>query len=79
MRRRVLLTLGLAAWFGAAANAQDEPDLSFLEYLGTWQEDDEEWLAVEDWEPPADAASDETEPGPDARPAPDRQVEDEDE
>ena len=77
MRRRLLLAVGISAWLGAAANAQEEPDLSFLEYLGTWQEDDEEWLAVEDWEPPADAASDETEP--DARPAPDTQVEDEDE
>jgi hypothetical protein len=43
-----------------AAQAQDEEDLSmdFLEYLGSWQETDEEWLIVSEWEadraPPAD-------------------------
>jgi hypothetical protein len=32
----------------AAAIAQDEqtPDLAFLEYLGSWDESDEEWLVV---------------------------------
>jgi hypothetical protein len=32
----------------AAAVAQDEqtPDLAFLEYLGSWDESDEEWLVV---------------------------------
>ena len=25
------------------------PDLEFLEYLGAWAEDDEEWLAIEEW------------------------------
>jgi len=34
-----------------AARAQEEgPDLDFLEYLGSWQENDEEWLAVAEWE-----------------------------
>jgi hypothetical protein len=26
------------------------PDLDFLEYLGAWAEDDDEWLAIETWE-----------------------------
>lgn len=26
------------------------PDLDFLEYLGTWAEEDDEWLAIEEWE-----------------------------
>jgi len=26
------------------------PELDFLEYLGIWQENDEEWLAVSEWE-----------------------------
>jgi hypothetical protein len=26
------------------------PDLDFLAYLGSWQESDEEWLAVAEWE-----------------------------
>jgi hypothetical protein len=32
----------------ATAGAQDDetPDLAFLEYLGSWDESDEEWLVV---------------------------------
>ena len=26
------------------------PDLAFLEYLGSWQGDDDEWLAIKEWE-----------------------------
>jgi hypothetical protein len=26
------------------------PDLAFLEYLGSWQGDDDEWLAVKEWD-----------------------------
>lgn len=42
----------LAAMTGLAAKAQtqEEPDLSFLEYLGSWQESDEEWLIVAEME-----------------------------
>ena len=25
------------------------PDLDFLEYLGAWAEEDDEWLAIEEW------------------------------
>jgi hypothetical protein len=36
---------------GSRANAADDaPDLDFLAYLGSWQESDEEWLAVAEWE-----------------------------
>lgn len=39
--------------------ASEAPDLAFLEYLGSWQEDDADWLLVAEWEgdapPPADA------------------------
>jgi hypothetical protein len=35
---------GLAA--SAAAQEDGAPDLSFLEYLGSWQESDEEWLLI---------------------------------
>lgn len=34
---------------GAKA-AEETPDLDFLAYLGSWQENDEEWLAVSEWE-----------------------------
>jgi hypothetical protein len=54
--------LALAVGWLAAAQAQDggqpreqqreqpAPDLDFLEYLGAWAEDDDEWLAIETWE-----------------------------
>jgi len=43
-RHLVLLVCGL--YFGAAALADEEqvPDGEFLEYLGMWEETDEEWL-----------------------------------
>ena len=47
MARNRLVLVSVAAAFAGAANAQDEePDLSFLEYLGSWQDGDEEWLVV---------------------------------
>jgi hypothetical protein len=54
MRRVVSAVLALACWLtGAPAQDAEEgagPDLDFLEYLGTWAEDDDEWLAIEEWE-----------------------------
>jgi len=26
------------------------PDLAFLEYLGSWQADDDEWLVIREWD-----------------------------
>jgi len=47
MARSRLILLAAVAGMAATAQAQDdEPDLSFLEYLGSWQEGDEEWLIV---------------------------------
>ena len=47
MERKRLVLISVAAVFAGAAMAQEEePDLSFLEYLGSWQESDEEWLLV---------------------------------
>lgn len=31
----------------ALASDEDVPDMAFLEYLGMWEESDEEWLAFE--------------------------------
>ena len=40
-----------ALLFAPGARAEDEaPDLDFLAYLGSWLENDEEWLAVAEWE-----------------------------
>lgn len=49
---RGLLRLGAMVFLlvpGARA-AEEAPDLDFLAYLGSWQENDEEWLAVSEWE-----------------------------
>ena len=47
-RHLVLLTCGLC--LGAAAMAEEEPlpDAEFLEYLGMWEETDEDWLLLND-------------------------------
>ena len=52
--RFIAVALGGSWWLaGAQAQQADEeaapPDLDFLEYLGAWAEDDDEWLAIEEW------------------------------
>jgi hypothetical protein len=63
MRGRLLAMLGAAAGLASMAGAADEPgapELDFLEYLGSWQAEDEEWVIEAGWEedeevaPPAD-------------------------
>jgi hypothetical protein len=55
MRKVVSLLCALGGfWLARGAHAQDAkeppaPDLDFLEYLGTWQADDDEWLVSEEW------------------------------
>jgi hypothetical protein len=48
--RRASLLLG-CAWLAAtrAQEVEPVPDLDFLEYLGAWAEEDDEWLAIEEW------------------------------
>ncbi len=46
----------------ASAEESDGPDLDLLEYLGSWQGDDEEWLAVSEWDAKSDAQGQEPEP-----------------
>jgi hypothetical protein len=53
--RRTRLAAAAVAGAGllaGAAQAQegDPPDLEFLEYLGSWQETDEEWLIAAEME-----------------------------
>jgi hypothetical protein len=50
--RPAMLALG---WWLTSVQAQESeqrpgPDLDFLEYLGAWAEEDDEWLAIEEWE-----------------------------
>jgi len=49
-RSSLVLLATVAGYAGAAVAQDDEPDLSFLEYLGSWQEGDDEWLIVADLE-----------------------------
>ena len=61
MRRLIIAALALGCSI-STARAQDEepapsgedPDLEFLEYLGSWAEDDE-WLELEEWRKAGDA------------------------
>jgi hypothetical protein len=55
MRRTSTVALALGCWWLTGARAQETesppppagPDLEFLEYLGSWAEEDDEWLAIE--------------------------------
>ena len=45
--RPALLVLALGAAGTALAAETEEPEMEFVEYLGLWEESDEEWLMVE--------------------------------
>jgi hypothetical protein len=55
MRRRRIALLALGGLWLAPAHPQDDdsepaPDVDFLEYLGSWQADDDEWWEIAEWE-----------------------------
>lgn len=43
-----LVACGLCLGMSAMAEEEDVPDAEFLEYLGMWQESDEDWLLLEE-------------------------------
>ena len=45
--RNALLFLAVGAAGAVLAAEAEEPDMAFVEYLGLWEESDEEWLMVE--------------------------------
>ena len=48
---RLLRYVALVGLLATGARAAEEaPELDFLAYLGSWQENDEEWLAVSEWQ-----------------------------
>ena len=48
--RGLLRLAAIAGFLATSARAAEEtPGLDFLAYLGSWQENDEEWLAVSEW------------------------------
>ena len=57
-----MLALGCCWITGTPAQeterAEPGPDLDFLEYLGAWAEEDDEWLAIEEWQKDNAAAPD---------------------
>jgi len=64
LSRLMIWALGGLCLAGAQAEeaeTEGSPDLDFLEYLGSWQDSDEEWLIVSEWE-------DERAPRADGRP-----------
>ncbi len=46
--RRIGLAALLLGTAGLVAADDELPEMEFLEYLGMWEETDEEWLALED-------------------------------
>ncbi len=60
-----VLALGglLPAPWAHAQEAEEAPELGldFLEYLGAWQGDDDEWLVIEEWQKDNEGADDEDE------------------
>lgn len=59
MIRRFLAMLGAALGLVGTVRAADEPaapELDFLEYLGSWQAEDEEWVIEAGWEEDEDVA-----------------------
>lgn len=64
--RKIGLAVLLLGTAGMVAADDELPDIEFLEYLGMWEESDEEWLALADDEALLAADSDERiDPAPD--------------
>lgn len=62
---RSLLTVVSLAVCSLVLAADDEvPEMDFLEYLGMWEETDEEWLALE--EPVASTVEERNDPAPES-------------
>lgn len=58
---RLLVALGVSTAMPGLSVADDEPpDIDFLEYLGSWEESDDEWLLFSD-EAEADESSSDAE------------------
>jgi hypothetical protein len=73
MMRKLIAMLGAAAGLASTAGAADEPaapELDFLEYLGSWQAEDEEWVIEAGWE-----EDEEVPPSADGKQEPEAEVE----
>jgi len=45
---RLAIACGLLAGSGVTAGDDELPDMEFLEYLGSWEESDEDWVLISD-------------------------------
>ena len=50
VKRLLLASCGLCLAMTCLAEEEEVPDIAFLEYLGMWEESDEEWLLHEEME-----------------------------
>jgi hypothetical protein len=71
--RALLLTSMLSVGSLAFAADEDVPELEFFEYLGMWEESDEEWLVLDD------LVTAENDARPDSAPEREKSVENDDE
>ena len=46
--RSLICGLALCTASAAAAAEKEEPEVDFLEYLGMWEESDEDWLILDE-------------------------------
>ena len=62
----LLLVTGLLGCWGSASAADNEepPGLEFLEYLGSWEGSDEEWVLLSDEVQEAAAREERSDPAP---------------
>jgi hypothetical protein len=71
--RLLLVCCGLFLAVPALAEDEEAPDTAFLEYLGMWEETDEEWLLHEQME--AAAAEVRSGPAPEGEESPEKEDE----
>jgi len=66
LRRTIgsLLVYAVLAGAATAADEEPQPDLELLAYLGSWLGDDEEWVAIAEWDGKIDADAPQEEAAP---------------
>ena len=69
-------SLAIATLFIGGLVAADEaaPDMEFIEYLGLWEESDEEWMLFDESEETTDDKR--SDPAPDGKESPEKDDED---
>ena len=65
----VAVLVGFMGFSGPGLAEEEQPDMEFLEYLGSWEESDEDWLLFDAPESAAVAAEEQkrSDPAPDGK------------